>query len=257
MNGDRGWEYRLLSRDSMAAGLALAVIAGLCWWYLFRMADGMAPMTQVVSLRQWTPDYFAMMVVMWVVMMVAMMLPSAAPMILLYRQVARKNRLAYAALGTLLFALGYFVIWTGFSMLATSLQWLLERQALLSPMMQSQSTTFSGLILIFAGVYQWSPLKAACLRHCRGPLFFIARHWHPGRMGAFRMGLSHGAYCVGCCGALMALLFVGGVMNLTVVAVIAGLVLLEKLLPGGEWLTVGLGLVAVGLGFVVLVSGLG
>jgi predicted metal-binding membrane protein len=256
VNGDRGWEHRLLSRDSLTAGLALAVIGGLCWWYLFQMANGMASMTQAASFHTWTPAYFAMMVVMWVVMMVAMMLPSATPMILLYRQVARKNRLAYAALGTLLFALGYFVIWTCFSLVATLFQWLLERQALLSPMMRSQSAAFSGLILIVAGIYQWSPLKTACLRHCRGPLFFIARHWYPGRAGAFRMGLIHGAYCVGCCGALMALLFVGGVMNLTVVAVIAGLVLLEKLLPGGEWLAVALGLVAVGLGLMVLVSGL-
>lgn len=255
MNGDRGREHRLPSRDSWTAGLTLAVIGGLCWWYLVQMADGMTSMMQAVSFHPWTPAYFAMMVVMWVVMMVAMMLPSAAPMILLYRQVARKNRLAYAALGTLLFALGYFVIWACFSVVATFFQWLLERQALLSPMMRSQSATFSGLILILAGVYQWSPIKAACLRHCRGPLFFIARHWHPGSVGAFRMGLIHGAYCVGCCGALMALLFVGGVMNLTVVAVIAGLVLIEKLLPRGEWLAAALGLVAVGLGLLVLVSG--
>ena len=217
----------------------------------------MPPAAQVTSLRQWTPAYFAMMAVMWGVMMVAMMLPGAAPMILLYRQVARRNRLAGVLGATLLFALGYFTLWLGFSLAATSVQWWLESLALLSPMMRSQSSAFSGAILILAGVYQWSPLKKACLRHCRGPLVFLSRHWHPGLAGAFRMGVVHGAYCVGCCGALMALLFVGGVMNLAVVAVIAVLVLLEKLMPGGQWLAVSSGLVAFILGLAILLSALG
>ena len=155
-----------------------------------------------------------------------------------------------------MFALGYFAIWSGFSLVATFLQWQLEHWALLSPMMRSQSAAFSGITLILAGLYQWSPLKTACLRHCRGPLFFIIRHWRTGRVGAFTMGLIHGAYCVGCCGALMALLFVGGIMDLTVIAAIAGLVLFEKLLPGGEWLARALGLVAIGLGLLILVPGL-
>lgn len=254
MGVGQAWRLSLRSPGSLANALGLVVIVGLCWWYLFQMAGGMA--TQASVLHQWTPGYFAIMVVMWVVMMVAMMLPSAAPMILLYHQVARKNQLAYATLATLLFILGYFAIWLGFSLVATFFQWLLERWALLSPMMRSQSITFSGITLILAGLYQWSPLKTACLRHCRGPLFFIIRHWRTGRIGAFTMGLIHGAYCVGCCGALMALLFVGGIMDLTVIAAIAGLVLLEKLLPGGEWLARALGLVAIGLGLLILVPGL-
>lgn len=242
---------RLLARDSLPTLLGLLAIAGLCWWYLFAMAGGMPP---APVLREWTLQYFALMVTMWVIMMVAMMLPSAAPMILLYRQVASKNRLANPLWGTLLFALGYFIIWSGFSLAATSLQWVLERLALLSPMMRSQSASFNGFVLILAGLYQWSPLKTVCLRHCRGPLFFISRHWRAGPVGALKMGLIHGAFCVGCCGALMALLFVGGIMDLTVIAVIAGIVLLEKLLPGGEWLARALGGVAVVLGFLVLVS---
>lgn len=257
--GESGWESRLLSRDSVAAGLALAVVGGLSWWYLFRMAEGMVPATRATSLPEWTPVYFVMMVVMWGVMMVAMMLPSAAPMILLYRQVARRNRIAGVFRATALFALGYFTLWLCFSLAATSVQWWLESLALLSPMMRSQSSAFSGAILILAGVYQWSPLKQTCLHHCRAPLLFLARHWHPGLTGAFRMGVAHGAYCIGCCGALMALLFVGGVMNLAIVAVIAVLVLLEKLVPGGQWLAVLSGLVAfvLGLGFLVSVFGQG
>lgn len=187
--------------------------------------------------------------------MVAMMVPSATPMVLLYRQVARTNRLAHQALGTGLFCAGYLVTWTLFSLVATALQWLLEGWALLSPMMRSQSVLLSGMILIGAGLYQFTGLKQACLRHCRGPLFFITRHWRPGLKGAFEMGVIHGVYCVGCCGALMALLFVGGVMNLLVIAAIAVIVLVEKLVPGGEWFAKGVGGIVIILGIAMVASG--
>ncbi|MBD3640020.1 MAG: DUF2182 domain-containing protein [Marinobacter sp.] len=251
-----GVNARGMPRASLVTLVALLAIAGVCWWYLFDMAADMSAMSAGGSmmLREWTPVYFVMMFVMWSVMMVAMMVPSAAPMILLYRQVARTNRFAQEALGTGLFCAGYFVLWTLFSLIATTLQWRLEEWALLSPMMRSQSIVLSGVILIGAGLYQFSSLKQACLKHCRGPLFFITRHWRPGMSGAFKMGIIHGAYCVGCCWAFMALLFVGGIMDLLMIAALAVIVLLEKMVPGGEWLAKGVGVTLIALGIVVIAS---
>ncbi len=249
---------RPISGQAIVILAGLAAIVALCWWYLFEMAAGMGMMAlgDMVAFKTWTVPYFFMMLVMWSVMMVAMMIPSATPMIMLYRRVAVKNRQAGALLGVLLFAGGYVVIWTGFSALATAMQWALEQVALLNPMMRSQSLVFSGAVLLIAGLYQWSPWKRACLRHCRGPIFFITQQWRPGPGGAFRMGLVHGAYCVGCCSTLMALLFVGGVMDLTVVALIAIVVLLEKVLPGGEQLAKALGVLSILGGIYILGSGL-
>lgn len=231
-----GTPFRGVFRNSAAPLVAVAIIVLMSWWYLIEMAAGMGSMAmdERMAFRSWTPSYFILMLGMWSIMMVAMMLPGATPMILLYRQVARKNRLPHAALGTTLFVSGYLVVWVLFSVVATLLQWLLSQWAILSPTMQSRNLIFSGATLIGAGLYQWSPWKNACLRRCRGPLFFITMHWRPGLIGAWRMGLIHGAYCVGCCSLLMALLFVGGVMNLLVIALIALVVLLEKALPGGE-----------------------
>lgn len=246
---------RQVSLGSLVTLIGLLAIASLCWLYLFDMAADMAAMSpgDMMSFRHWTPGYFAMMLLMWSIMMVAMMTPSAAPMILLYRQVARKNHLAGAVLGTALFAGGYLLIWGLFSLVATALQWLLEESALLSPKMLSQNQVFSGTVLVAAGIYQFSSLKQACLRRCRGPLLFITRYWRSGLWGAFEMGIRHGAYCVGCCVALMALLFVGGVMDLSVIAAIAFVVLLEKLIPGGEWLARAVGALAIALGVILIV----
>lgn len=243
-----------LSGDAITTLLALAVVVSLCWWYLIELAIDMAamPMADMMTFRPWTASYFLMMLLMWAVMMVAMMVPSATPMILLYRQVARHNRVPHPSLGTALFVAGYLAVWTLFSLAATTLQWQLEQAALLSPMMASRSVMFSAAILILAGVYQWSPWKDSCLRQCRGPFAFVMRYWQPGLAGALTMGLRHGAYCVGCCILLMALLFVGGVMNLTVIALIAVLVLLEKMLPWSRKVSQLLGAVAVTAGLVLL-----
>ena len=258
MNGKGQGFSRSLSGESIIILGGLAAIVGLCWWYLFDMAAGMEMMAlgDVMAIRAWTAPYFFMMLMMWSVMMVAMMIPSATPMILLYRRVATKHDQYRPLLGVSLFAGGYVVIWTAFSVLATVFQWVLDQVALLNPMMRSQSLVFSGAVLLIAGFYQWSTWKQACLRHCRGPITFIAQHWRPGPGGAFRMGLVHGAYCVGCCSTLMALLFVGGVMDLTVIALIAIVVLLEKVLPGGERLAKFLGVLSILGGLYVLVSGL-
>lgn len=168
---------------------------------------------------------------MWTVMMVAMMLPSAAPVILIvlkaYR--ARGGPGARAVAG--LFVGGYLLAWTCFSALAATAQVALRRAALLNADMASHSTALVAAILVLVGAYQWLPIKTACLSHCRSPLDFLMRHWREGPGGAINMGARHGLYCVGCCGALMALLFVVGVMNYMWIAALAAFALLEKLAP--------------------------
>ncbi len=170
-------------------------------------------------------------------MMAAMMLPSAAPMILLYATIARRrSERGESATAAGVFAFGYLAVWSVFSLAATALQHELEKAALLSPMMEATSITLAGAVLIAAGLYQWTPLKQACLRYCRSPLDFLLAYWRPGAPGAFLMGLRHGAVCLGCCWLLMLLLFAGGVMNLAWIAGIAVFVLVEKLSPAGHWI---------------------
>lgn len=185
----------------------------------------------------WTPSYAVLMFLMWWIMMVAMMLPSASPMILLFARVQRKQMEKGAPfVSTSVFAAGYLVSWGVFSMIATSAQWGFERAGLLSAMMATTSGLFASVLLLAAGIYQLTPLKHACLRHCRSPIQFIMHHWRPGTSGAFRMGVDHGAFCLACCWFLMALLFVGGVMNLYWIVGLAIFVLLEKTIPAGHWL---------------------
>jgi predicted metal-binding membrane protein len=227
----------LARRDRLLVAAGLAAIAGLAWLYLLTLASGMDGGTQsaaMPALRPWSATDFALMFAMWAVMMVAMMTPSAAPMILLHAAVIRKRPGPdYPATATAAFAAGYLAVWTGFSALATLLQWGFGQTALLSPMMASTSPWLGGTLLIAAGAYQVTPLKQACLQHCRSPVHFLTSHWRKGTGGAFRMGLAHGLFCVGCCWVLMALLFVGGVMNLLWIAALAAFVLLEKVVPHG------------------------
>ena len=197
----------------------------------------------------WSAGYAVLMVFMWWIMMVAMKLPSAAPMILLYAAVNRKARERGAPfVPTGVFALGYLAAWGVFSLLAVALQWGLERTALLSSVMVGTSIVLGGLLLIAAGAWQLTPLKHACLKHCRSPLHFLSHHWRKGRWGAFRMGAEHGAFCLGCCWFLMGLLFYGGVMNLYWIVGLAAFVLLEKTAPAGHWIgsAAGVGLIAWG-----------
>jgi len=183
----------------------------------------------------WTVSQFLMTFAMWWVMMVAMMLPSAAPMILLHARAVP----AAARPATDSFTLGYLLVWGFFSLVATLAQWRLATAALLSSMaMATSSPSLAAALLIAAGVYQISPWKDACLRECRNPAIFLSRHYRPGWTGALRLGARHGAWCVGCCWMLMALLFVGGIMNLAWIAVLTLLVALEKLLPWGRAMSV-------------------
>jgi predicted metal-binding membrane protein len=169
-------------------------------------------------------------------MMISMMLPSAAPMLLLFARVNRKDKAAGAPLApTTLFAAGYLLAWGGFSAVATALQWSLGSARLLSPMLVATDHWLGVGILVAAGLWQLTPFKARCLRHCRTPLGFLVGNWHAGRLGALRMGLEHGAFCLGCCWFLMVLLFFGGVMNLYWIVGLAIFVLLEKTVPLGHW----------------------
>jgi len=214
------------TRAAVLAGLAAT--SALAWIALFRL-----PMDTAFPV--WSPRDFALMLAMWVAMMIGMMVPSAAPAVLMYAAVARRGaREGHAVASIPAFVAGYALAWTGFSVAATLAQWGLERAALLSPALVTSSPRFGAATLLAAGVYQWTPWKDACLRHCRSPAHFIGAHWRPGATGALRMGFVHGLYCLGCCWLLMALLFVGGVMNLLWIASIALFVLVEKALPFGH-----------------------
>ncbi|MHB8527918.1 MAG: DUF2182 domain-containing protein [Caulobacteraceae bacterium] len=213
---------------------ALVAIAALAWVRLLVLSRttpmaGMGAMTGPAGSAD-----FAGLAAMWAVMMVAMMLPSAAPMVLLYAAVDRRRRGAGALARTGLFALAYLLVWSTFALAAAGLQEELARIAVLTPRMAAASRTLAGAILIGAGLYELTPLKQACLRQCGGPALFLARNWREGAAGALRMGLAHGIFCLGCCWALMLLLFVGGVMSLAWIAGLAGLVLMQKILPGGR-----------------------
>jgi len=206
------------------------------------------------ALQSWSWNELLPLFVMWAVMMVAMMLPSAAPVILLFSRIgasraARGSRYASVAF----FATGYLVAWWGFSAVAALLQWWLHSAAILSADMRTVSPIAGAGILIAAGVYQWLPVKQACLSHCRSPLGFLSSSWREGRLGAVVMGIVHGAFCVGCCWMLMALLFAAGVMNLAWVAALSLIVLLEKIAPAGPAIARvgGVVLIIIGLAIVV------
>ena len=238
----------ILKRDRMIVLFGLGGVIGLAWVYLVAFDGGMS--AAPYAMIPWYFSHFVLMFLMWAVKMVGMMLPSAAPMILLYMLVARKSAEKNTPIvATGVFVAGYAVAWTGFSLSATILQWDFELLALLSPKMVIANPFFGGGLLIAAGAYQWTPLKDRCLGNCRSPMAFLTHSWRDGRDGAFRMGLEHGLYCVGCCWVMMGLLFLGGVMNLLWIAAITAFVLLEKLSPigvqGGRF-----------SGFLLIVSGL-
>src|SRR6516162_10166431 len=242
----------VLRRDRAVVAAALFVLAGLAWVYViwlaadvdiggmymseFRMIPaGTALMMPAAA--PWSATELALVFAMWAVMMVGMMTPSATPMILIYARVGRQAaRQGKPLAASAYFAAGYLLTWIGFAVAATSAQWALERAALLTPTMAAASDMFSGAVLIAAGVYQWTPLKDACLRQCQSPLLFIQRHggFRSDLLGTLALGARHGAYCIGCCWVLMALLFVGGVMNVLWIAAIAILVLAEKVVPAGR-----------------------
>jgi predicted metal-binding membrane protein len=213
----------------------------------------MPAMDAMTRVRPWTTTELGLRLGMWAAMMVAMMTPTAAPMTLVYAAVARKaSRQASPVPPAFVFVAGYVVVWALFSVAATAAQKGLEHLALLSSTMASKSSLLGSVLLIGAGLYQLTPIKHACLKHCRAPAHFISQHWRSGPFGAFRMGSRLGTYCLGCCWMLMALLFVGGVMNLIWIATIAAFVLLEKIVPFGEAAGRVVGVTMILIGAVVL-----
>ena len=254
----------ILKRERWVVIAGLSAIVALAWlWLLAGAGTGMniwrmttwsfPPPIKPNMVAEWSLTYALLMLSMWWVMMIAMMTPSAAPVILLFGRVYRheqgRERIGDGVAPTFVFALGYLTSWLLFSAVATLLQWGLEQVGLVHAMlMWSVEAKFSGLLLVAAGLYQFSPLKHACLRHCRSPAQFLAQHYCAGRIGAWRMGMDHGLYCVGCCWVLMALLFAGGVMNLVWIAGLTIFVLLEKVLPYGH-------VIARVMGAVLLIAG--
>lgn len=236
-----------LRRDRLIVAAGLVAIIALAWLYVLRLAasmagagmngdmgTNMAPALSMPDLQPFQAGNLAFAFAMWVVMMIAMMTPSAAPMILLFAQLRRTREAERTPIpATLIFLAGYLVVWVAFSAGAAALQQGLQATALLSPDVMMVTPVLGGLFLLIAGVYQFTPLKRACLSHCRTPLGFLMNEWREGTRGTLVMGVRHGIYCVGCCWLLMTLLFVAGVMNVLWVALIAGFVLTEKVVRGG------------------------
>lgn len=235
-------------RDRALVLGALAMLAGLAWAYTlylgFRLPSMQAGSRVAMPITiAWTAADFIFMFVMWAVMMFAMMLPSVTPTVMIYGRVrAKREEAGRPFVPTGSFVAGYLLAWVGFSLAATVLNWSLHTGGSLTSMMGRVAPTTGAALLILAGGFQWTPLKDACLDHCRSPMGFLTTHWREGAAGALSMGLHHGAYCLGCCWMLMVLLFAMGVMNLPWVAVLAIVVLAEKVMPYGRFLSRGSGL---------------
>jgi predicted metal-binding membrane protein len=250
----------VIRRDRAVAGFGLAGLAVLAWLYLIRMAGQMREMDMAPTMPMpggSDAGYFLLTFSMWAIMMVAMMIPAASPMILTFAAINRRRATdggATVPLAT--FLAGYLVMWSAFSLAAAALQWALQVAALMSAATLKAAPFVGAVLLIGAGIYQFTPLKDACLARCRSPFHFIMTEWREGARGAFVMGVRHGAFCVGCCWALMALLFVAGVMNLLWVAGIAAFVLVEKLVPPGRLVSGSAGVILLAWGAWVLLTGL-
>lgn len=242
---------KLITQERILTLVALIVITLLAWWYLltgagtemniWAMTTWQFPPLESLQPyhQQWSFHYGLLMLIMWWVMMIAMMLPSATPMVLLfarvYRRAQAKQQINSSNIPVPAFVTGYLLIWLGFSLAAVLLQWMLEHfQVLHGMMMLITEQHLSAGFLIIAGIYQFTPIKYACLKQCRNPVEFISCHWQQGHVGALTMGMQHGLFCLGCCWILMLLLFSGGIMNLVWIAGLAIIVLVEKLLPFGQ-----------------------
>jgi len=253
----------LLRRDRVIVGAALAALTIAAWLYLLHLASAMSDMAMLdmptmpgmamPAVHAWSWVEVGVLVVMWGVMMIAMMTPTAAPMILMFSAIHRRRTSeGRPAVPTAIFVLGYLVVWTIYSVVAALAQAGLHSAAMLSSAMAATSPLLAGGLLVAAGVFQWTPLKRACLATCRSPLSFLMIGWREGRGGAFVMGLRHGLYCLGCCWAVMALLFVAGIMNLLWVASIAVAILVEKVVPRGELIGRLAGVVLVAAGVLIV-----
>lgn len=232
--------------------------AGVTLYFYYSMSNGMPMPGNWTMSMMWMPmggelAAAAIFTLMWLAMMIAMMLPSAMPMLILYRRAA----VLYGEehLGQVMFVLGagYFFVWTIFGVIAYVIGVLITRGAMHSAAFSRALPFADGLALCAAGLYQLSPWKSACLKHCRDPLTLILHHPQRGRFGALRVGIHHGALCVACCWGLMLIQLVLGVMNLIVMVAVAVVIALEKLVPRGMWLARATGLAAIAAGLVLTV----
>ena len=260
----------VLRRERLVVAVAIAAITALAWAYVLWLgADmdmggmdmrGLRMVPAGIGLMApastpWSALEFGVVLAMWAVMMIGMMTPSAAPMLLMYARAGRQGASASRPLSaTSWFAAGYLLAWGVFSLGATALQWVLEREALLDPGMAISSRTLGAGVLFGVGLYQWTPLKDVCLAQCQSPIGFLMRHggFRGDLRGCVTLGLRHGAYCIGCCWSLMALLFVVGVMNVLWIAVLSGLVLVEKVMPLGRWVARAAGVACGVVGWMLL-----
>ncbi len=251
----------LLKKDRSIIIAGLFFICLLSWLYIIYLYRQMVVMDMnalffaMPMTPQWSATDFVLLFLMWLVMMIAMMTPSVSPLILIFAMINRKRKQEqnpFVHTGYLL--AGYFLVWGGFSLLATLLQWLLQQVSLLNSEMKTTSKILGAIILIAAGIFQFTPLKQTCLNYCRTPVDFIHRNWKEGKLGALRMGIENGSYCLGCCWVLMVLLFVSGIMNLLWIALIALFVLIEKTFSNSKWISAIAGVVLIVYGMIVLMQ---
>jgi predicted metal-binding membrane protein len=246
-----------LQSDRTSVAVLLLLLPLVCWIWIAAMARDMyGPMTGAsawMMTANWDAPHLLLLWAMWTVMMTGMMLPTASPLVLLYGAIARRSAQRTAPRQIYALTAGYLVVWTVFSLGATVFQRGLAALLVVSPMMEVTNARFGATLLLLAGVYQLTPIKHACLRTCQSPLGFLMSRWRTGWPGAFMVGLEHGAYCVGCCWALMLLLFVGGVMNLAVIAALTAFVAFEKLTPLGVHGARISGVLLMAAGFLMLV----
>lgn len=226
-----------LSRAEILTALALALVASWAFvaWMTLSMAHPVVKLMMPVD-AAWSGVTVFAVFVMWAGMMIAMMLPAAAPTILTFDTMERRDTQG-GTVRSMVFAGAYLFVWTVFSALATGVQWGLQQSGLLTPMIESGSQALTAALLILAGLYQLTPLKHACVKHCRSPVGFLMAEWRDGMGGAWRMGLRHGLYCTGCCWALMLLLFVAGAMNPIWIVFLTVVVALEKWPRLPAWIT--------------------
>ena len=242
-----------MATDRPAILAALAALTAAAWAYLVYDSQTMSCARWMAGGTLWSFPGFLLMLAMWSIMMAAMMIPSAAPMILTFATVSSRRRQRGAPyVSTAIFVAGYLAVWAAFSVLATAAQFALQSAHLLTMTLTSNSARLTAALLIVAGLFQWTPWKRACLSHCAGPLGFLAASWREGRFGALKMGAHHGFYCLGCCWAVMALLFAAGVMNLLWVAALSAFVLVEKIAPKYVSRGGGLAMIAAGSAWLVL-----
>ena len=235
MNSPKSLLEKFLSNDRLIVLAGIAIVSLIAWMHMAGMSFRDESLLSHHSVFHWRARVFLSHFIMWIVMMVAMMLPTAGPMILTFATISRGQReKKQPYVNTFVFVFGYIIVSTGYSLLATILQWWLHTHDMLNSLGASSSFILTGILLCIAGVYQWSSLKHACLRFCRNPFNFLMGNWREGSAGALYMGFKHGLLCAGCCWALMSLMFVGGVMNLLWMVVITAVILIEKVAPKGD-----------------------